>query len=146
TVECFLESYDNRWRTTSTDLTITYPNLPANTYQLHARVLNDMGEVLSTLNVDFEIRNPWYKSTFALLVYFVMVGLLIAFLIREYIRMVIRRKNKLFAQQEKERLAQLDRQEKLIAEMKSEKLRNELIYKSKELASATLMVINHQEL
>ena len=27
TVECFLESYDNRWRTTSTDLTITYPNL-----------------------------------------------------------------------------------------------------------------------
>ena len=33
--------------------------------------------------------------------------------------MVIRRKNKLFAQQEKERLAQLDRQEKLIAEMRA---------------------------
>ncbi len=30
--------------------------------------------------------------------------------------------------------------------MKSEKLQNELIYKSKELANATLMVINHQEL
>lgn len=146
TVECFLENYDTRWISTASDLTITYPNLPANSYILHSRVLNDMGEKLSTLSIPFQIKNPWYKTTMSFIIYFILTGLLLAFLIRTYIRMVIRRKNKIFAQQEKERIAQLTRQEKLIAEMKSEKLQNDLIYKSKELANATMMVINHQEL
>lgn len=146
TVECFLENYDTRWIATDPDFTITYPNLPANSYVLNSRVLNDMGEVLSTLSVPFQIKNPWYKTTLALTVYLVLAGLLLTYLIRIYIRMVIRRKNKIFAQREKERTAQLIRQEKLITEMKNEKLQNELTYKSKELANATLMVINHQEL
>ena len=146
TIECFLENYDTRWIATAPDFTITYPNLPANSYILNSRVLNDMGEVLSTLSVPFQIKNPWYKTTLALMVYLTLAGLLLTYLIRIYIRMVIKRKNKIFAQREKERIAQLACQEKLIAEMKSEKLQNELIYKSKELANATLMVINHQEL
>lgn len=146
TIECFLENYDTRWIATAPDFTITYPNLPANSYILNSRVLNDMGEVLSTLSVPFQIKNPWYKTTLALMVYLTLAGLLLTYLIRIYIRMVIKRKNKIFAQREKERIAQLACQEKLIAEMKSEKLQNELIYKSKELANVTLMVINHQEL
>ena len=146
TVECFLENYDTRWIATAPDFTITYPNLPANSYVLNSRVLNDMGEILSTLSVPFQIKNPWYKTTPALVFYLLLAGFLLAYLIRGYIRMIIKRKNKIFAQREKERTAQLARQEKLIAEMKSEKLQSELIYKSKELANATLMVINHQEL
>lgn len=146
TVECFLENYDTRWMPTASDFTITYPNLPANSYVLNSRVLNDTGEILSTLSIPFQVKNPWYKTTLAIIIYIVLIGLLVAFTIRKYIRMVVRRKNKLFAQQEKERIAQLDRQEKLIAEMKSEKLQNELTFKSKELANATMMVINHEEL
>ena len=145
-VECFLENYDSRWISTASDFTITYSNLPANSYTLNARVLNDMGEILSTVSIAFQVKNPWYKTTLSIFVYIIFIGLLLVFLIRKYIRMVVKRKNKLFVQQEKERIAQLDHQEKLIAEMKSEKLQNELTYKSKELANATMMVINHEEL
>lgn len=145
-VECFLEHYDTRWISTTPDLTITYPNLPANSYILNSRVLNDMGEVLSTVSILFQVKNPWYKTTLSIVIYIILISLLLAFLIRKYIQMVVKRKNKLFAEQEKERIAQLDRQEKIIAEMKSEKLQNELTYKSKELANATMMVINHEEL
>lgn len=146
TIECFLENYDTRWMPTAADYSITYPNLPANTYVLNSRVLNETGEILSTITIPFTVKNPWYKTSLSIILYIALIGLLLAFLIRKYIQMAVRRKNKLFAQQEKERIAQLDRQEKLITEMKNEKLQNDLTYKSKELANATMMVINHEEL
>ena len=145
-VECFLENYDTRWISTAPNYTITYTNLPANSYVMNSRVLNDMGEVLSTVSIPFQVKNPWYKTTLCILIYILLTALIIAFLIRKYIQMVGKRKNKLFVQQEKERIAQLDRQEKLITEMKNEKLQNELTYKSKELANAAMMIINQEEL
>lgn len=146
TVECFLVNYDPRWIPTSSNLTITYANLPANSYTLKARVLNDAGEVLSSTDFSFEIKNPWYKTIVAIFIYSVLIGLLLVFMVRKYIQLAVKRKNKAFEQQEKERIAQLDRQEKLIAEINSEKLRNELTYKSKELANAAMMIINQEEL
>lgn len=145
-VECFLLNYDPRWIPTSSDLTITYANLPANSYILKARVLSDVGEELSSTTFSFEIKNPWYKTVAAIFIYSVLIGLLLVFMVRKYIQLAVKRKNRVFEQQEKERIAQLDRQEKLIAEMNSEKLRNELTYKSKELANAAMRIINQEEL
>ena len=146
TIECFLEHYDTRWISTAPDLTVTYSILPANSYILNSRVLNDMGEIISTISIPFQIKNPWYKTKASFIVYFLLIGMLLALFIRKYVQMVVRRKNKLFAQHEKERAAQLDHQDKLIAEMKSEKLQDELTFKSKELANATMMIINQEEL
>lgn len=145
TVLCYLKNYDSRWTATSSELKITYTNLPANTYMLEAKVVNDMGEVLSTFTFPFEIKNPWYKTSWAYFFY-VLSGLFIFFfLIKIYIQIIVKRKNRLFIRQEKERLLQLERQEKLITQLINERLENELVYKSKELANASMLIINHQE-
>lgn len=146
TIECFLENYDTRWLPTASDYSITYSNLPAGSYVLNSRVLSDTGETVSAIAIPFIVKNPWYKTTLSIIIYILLTTLLLVYVVRSYIRRVVRRKNEQFTQQEKERLAQIERQEKLIVEMNNEKLQNELTYKSKELANATMMVINHEEL
>lgn len=146
-IESFLEGYDTEWLTVAhSNLIITYTNLPAGNYRLKARAINEYGKELSTISHSFQIKNPWYKSIVAFIIYSLLIIILLALAIRLYIRIIVKRKNKIFLEHEKDRTIRLDKQEKLIAEMKSEKLQNELTFKSKELANATIMIINHEEL
>ncbi|MCE5206304.1 MAG: hypothetical protein LLF80_09410 [Porphyromonadaceae bacterium] len=144
-IECFLDGYDSRWVNTAEDLSISYNNLPAGEYILKARVRDNSGAVLSTVGFTFRIKNPWYKTWWAYLSYALIILFITVLLIENHVQKVVQRKNKLFTEQENRRLAQLDRQEKEITALRNEKLESDLTYKSKELASATMMIINHTE-
>lgn len=144
-VECYLEGYDSRWVSTNEDLSISYNNLPAGDYILKARVQDNSGVAHATVSFSLRIKNPWYKTGWAYLSY----GLIILFIswlfIENHVKKIVQKKNKLFTEQENKRLAQLDKQEKEITALRNEKLEADLTYKSKELASATMMIINHTE-
>ena len=144
-VECFLENYDTRWIPTNSQLSITYSNLPADDYILRARIVNDLGEELSQLSFPFEIKHPWYQTNWAYFLYIVLAILIAGSLTLTYIRYAIRRSTKEFEEREQKRLAQLSKQENQIATLKSERLQADLSHKSKELASATMLIINHEE-
>lgn len=144
-VESYLQGYDSRWLSTNGNRSAAYYNLPAGDYILYARVKDSSGKVLSTVNYSFRIKNPWYKTWWAYLIYSFIIGSLVAFLIKKHIRRVVRKKQKLFEEQENRRLAQIERQEKEITTLQNEKLEAELIHKGKELASAAMMLINHSE-
>lgn len=144
-VECFLHGYDNRWVTADENLAISYNNLPADEYILNARVLDNSGNELSAVSFSFRIKNPWYKTGWAILSYIIAILLLGGLIIKKNVQKIIRKKNKLFIEQENRRLAQLERQEKEITSLRNEKLETELTFKSKELASATMLIINHSE-
>ena len=144
-VESYLQGYDNRWSSTDGTRSAAYYNLPAGDYILYARIKDSSGKVLSTINYSFRIKNPWYKTWWAYLIYSLIIGSLVAFLIKRHIRKVVRKKQKLFEEQENRRLSQIERQEKEIATLQNEKLEAELIHKGKELASAAMMLINHSE-
>ena len=144
-VECFLENYDTRWIPTNNQLSITYANLPANHYTLKARIVNDLGEETAQLSFQFEIKHPWYQTSWAYILYIALVILIASSLTTLYIRYAIRRNTKTFEEQEQKRLAQLNNQEKQIATLKSERLQADLSHKSKELASATMLIINHED-
>lgn len=62
-----------------------------------------------------------------------------------YIQYAIKHNKKIFEEQEQKRLVQLNQQEKQIATLKSERLQADLSHKSKELASATMLIMNHEE-
>lgn len=145
-VECFLENYDTRWIPTNNQLSIIYANLPANDYTLKARIVNDLGEETAQLSFQFEIKHPWYQTSWAYILYIALAILIAGSLTTLYIRYAIRRNTKTFEEQEQKRLAQLNHQEKQIATLKSERLQADLSHKSKELASATMLIINHEEL
>ena len=144
-IECFLDGYDSRWVNTAEDLSISYNNLPAGEYVLKAQVRDNSGAVLSSVGFTFQIKNPWYKTWWAYLSYALIILLIAGLLIENHVQKVVQRKNKLFTEQENRRLAQLDKQEKEITALRNEKLEADLTYKSKELASATMMIINHNE-
>ena len=144
-VECYLENYDTRWMSANNQLSITYTNLPANDYTLKARVVNDLGVELSQISFPFVIKSPWYQTGWAYFLYVFLIVLIVGSLIISYIKYAIRRNEKIFQTKEKERIAQLNKQEKQIATLKSESLQADLSHKSKELASATMLIINHEE-
>lgn len=144
-VECFLENYDTRWIPTNNQLSIIYANLPANDYTLKARIVNDLGEETAQLSFQFEIKHPWYQTSWAYILYIALAILIGGSLTTLYIRYAIRRNTKTFEEQEQKRLAQLNNQEKQIATLKSERLQADLSHKSKELASATMLIINHED-
>lgn len=144
-IECFLDGYDSRWVNTAEDLSIFYNNLPAGEYVLKARVRDNSGAVLSSVGFTFRVKNPGYKTWWAYLSYALIILLIAGLIIENHVQKVVQRKNKLFTEQENRRLAQLDKQEKQITALRNEKLEADLTYKSKELASATMMIINHTE-
>ncbi|MEA4919041.1 triple tyrosine motif-containing protein [Proteiniphilum sp.] len=145
-IECFLQGYDSRWLNTDANRSASYYNLPPGDYTLYAQVKDSSGKILSSLNYSFSIKNPWYKTWWAYLLYFLIVGSITLFLIKRHIYRIVRRKQKLFEEQENRRLVQIERQEKEITTLQNEKLEAELIYKGKELASAAMTLINHSEL
>lgn len=144
-VQCYLEGYDSRWVNANEDLSISYNNLPAGDYILKASVQDNSGLVLSTIIFSLRIKNPWYKTWWAYLSYGLIILLISGLLIENHVQKIVEKKNKLFTEQENQRLAQLDKQEKEITALRNEKLEADLTYKSKELASATMMIINHTE-
>ena len=144
-VECYLDDYDSRWISTDENLSITYNNLPADDYILKARVWDNSGMVLSSVSFSFRIKNPWYKTGWAYLSYVLIILLITALFIQNHVQKIVQKKNKLFTEQENRRLAQLEKQEKEITRLRNERLEADLTHKSKELASATMMIINHAE-
>lgn len=144
-IEYLLENYDSEWMTLPPDLSVNYANLPSGNYMLKARVINQDGRELSRYTFPFQITTPWYKTGWAILFYILTFMMLTWWIINQYLNTVIRRKNKVFAQREKERIAQLERQEKVITALKNEQLQADLTHKSKELANATMLIINHEE-
>lgn len=144
-VESMLEGYDSRWIPTAGDLSVTYSNLPPDEYRLKARVRDDAGNELSATTFAFRIKNPWYKTWWAILLYILLLLLASSLLIGNHVQRIIRKKNRLFIEQENRRVAQLEKQEKEITRLRNEKLETELTHKSKELASATMLIINHNE-
>lgn len=144
-VETFIEGYDNRWVSTDENNSISYKNLPAGDYILKARVTDTSNKQLSTNSYSFKIRNPWYKTWWSYLSYFIVLSLVSYLIIRRHIHKIVSSKNETFIKQENLRLAQLEKQEKQITRLRNEKLETDLIHKGKELASATMIIINHTE-
>nr|HQI44379.1 triple tyrosine motif-containing protein [Dysgonamonadaceae bacterium] len=146
-VECFLDGYDSGWmQIDNNTLTVNYTNLPAGDYVLKARAVDGLQNELSNLTFSFQIKTPWYRSSWIIVGYILLLIAFLSFVTQSYLNKEIDKKNKLFQQQEKERLAQLEHQEKLITQLKNEQLEADLMHKSKELANASMLIINHEEL
>ncbi len=146
-VECFLDGYDSGWmQIDNSTLTVNYTNLPAGDYVLKARAVDGLQNELSNLTFSFQIKTPWYRSSWIIVGYILLLIAFLLFVTQSYLNKEIDKKNKLFQQQEKERLAQLEHQEKLITQLKNEQLEADLMHKSKELANASMLIINHEEL
>lgn len=140
-----LDGYEQEWSEGTADFTATYSNLPYGEYNLLAIVENNIGAKVSAFSYPFQIKPPFYQSVWAIIAYVIMSFSLLFLLVRFYIKREIVRRNKSMEAQRQRQKELLEKQEQLIIQLKNEQLEQELTYKSKELASATLIRISQTD-
>jgi DNA-binding CsgD family transcriptional regulator len=143
-----LSGFTEVWSEWNSAFTNEYTNLPEGDFTFMVKARNQLGVESLTDQVEFSVLAPWYKTSFAFLVYFflfLLVSLLAVWII--YLRMEIsKRKDRLkhihtYRQKEQEYLRNALIDEKKIINLKNEKLKAEMIHRDKELANQTMDLI-----
>lgn len=143
-----LSGYNNKWSEWSTISFNEYANLPPDDYTFSVKSRNQLGIESTVDSLDFTVRPPWYKSTYAYLFYWLVVILLISLSIWIILKRIeiSKRKERLkhlhsYRQKEQEYRRQALVAEKKIINLKNEKLKTEMIHRDKELANQTMNLI-----
>tara|TARA_R110002050_G_scaffold59259_1_gene132552 strand:+ start:18566 stop:21319 length:2754 start_codon:yes stop_codon:yes gene_type:complete len=118
--------------------TVNFQNLPHGSYTVNVSTVSIDGKTSEPNRFTFEIAPPWYLSLVSKMVY-VLLFFLIIFLVRDYNRKKLARKQKIFKEE-------MDRkQEEHIANLEKEKLAKEIKLKQQELTSTTLNIAKKNE-
>ena len=143
-----LDGFDENWSEWTTQNFKEYTNLPEGQYTFMLRARNNDPTAPSELSFKFIVLAPWYRSVYALIVYFILFILLI-YLGKRYLNYRIEKSRitEYLKQNEKYLICeQKSKEEALIAEKEMQRLRNEtlkleMIHKEKELANSTMLII-----
>ncbi|WP_321438231.1 triple tyrosine motif-containing protein [uncultured Bacteroides sp.] len=137
-----LVGLDSKWTEPAKQSTIDYSRLPYGSYRLEIKAFSSDGNELAHYAYSFVIDPPFYASMYAFIIYILLVVAMV-FYIKKYINNSIERdKDKMQKEQERLLLEEKERQEKNIMKLENEKLEAELLHKSKEMASSTMLIIN----
>jgi DNA-binding CsgD family transcriptional regulator len=124
----------------------TYSYLSPGRYQLQIIAKDKDGKIYESECYYFEVKPPFYASTFAWIIYVSMiVG--IAYYTRKRIeRHIQKQEQKILEEQTKIQKERIERREQKIIRLKNEKLEAELLHKSNELASSTMSIIRKNDM
>lgn len=140
-----LESDITTWSEWTKQATASFYKLKPGPYVFKVRAR--VGDQLSTNTAEFKfwIRDPWYASRYAWLIYFLLFVFVI-FLVNQLYRRVYReRQNRLIEKAEKEmQYIKLKAEQELIQE-KNERLKSEIESKNKELAVTAMSMVKKNE-
>lgn len=145
----FLEGADRGWSEWHTESDIAYNSLPPGKYIFHIKARNQHGTESDVLSFPFRIRPPWYASNAA---YFFYVLLLLAFgagiIYRQRKRFEREKQDMQTLHQRREEQHQLQarQSEEAINRLQNEKLEAEINHKTQELATATMHLVQKNEI
>jgi signal transduction histidine kinase len=77
----FLEGFDRIWSEWRTENTKEYTNLPRGNYIFHVRARNIYDRISSETTFAFQILTPWYMTWWAYIIYIILAGILIYFIV-----------------------------------------------------------------
>lgn len=129
-----LKGIDEEWSESRTEPLFSFDRLPVGTYQLVVKAIDAWENESHEDTVTLKILPPFYLSSWAKKGYVIM-SLFLFFGLQVW---SIRRTRK------KERLM-LEKREQELIKLRNEKLRDEVEYKSKELANLTMAIIKKNE-
>jgi len=151
--EYWLEGFEPEWSDWSLQTEKEYTNLPENEYVFHVRAKNIYDVVSEEAVFKFEILPPWYRSSWAYMLYVLLFGILIYAIIRYQKNLAERDREQLILNQEKELLrnrVELNEQ-KLVLEQENmaimrENLEATITLKNAKVASNTVNLIHLNEI
>jgi ligand-binding sensor domain-containing protein/DNA-binding CsgD family transcriptional regulator len=122
-----------------------YTNLREGIYTFHVRSKNIYGQISDINTFTFKVAPPWYRSTLAYLIYFVLlIGA--TFIIYTIVEKRYHKKTIKITDSQRKALIQketaLKSSQEELEKLRNEKLESEIQAKDKELASATMHLIN----
>ncbi len=145
----YLKGFDNGWSLWSKKTEKDYTNLPAGNYIFEVKAKNNLSGESAVSKYAFVILPPWYATTWAYLVYVLLVFAAIYTGYRIHKKMLAKQQAQHEDEQRKLQYLhqlELDKSEKEIIKLKNEKLEAELEYKNSELASTAMHLMQKGEL
>ena len=148
-----LEGFDEKWSNWTTVSMKEYTNLREDDYIMKVRVRNSYGVISEPAEVAFTVLPPFYRHFLAYVFYLIAIASIV-YLIRQRIRMKIR-KNKYYETIEQRRLylekeAKIRQEqfelEKEIERLKNDKLKIKILAKDKELVNNSLQVVKKNKI
>jgi hypothetical protein len=144
-----LIGFDRDWSAWSSKTEKDYTNLSYGKYAFSVRTRNNLGNASAPVTYSFTVEPAWYQTTWAYLLYVMVIALIIYFAVKKLQRQFDLHQKK--HEEEQRRLSylhslELDRNEKEIIALKNNNLEAELLYKNKELASVTMYLVDRGRL
>lgn len=144
-----LTGSQNEWQEWSDEKKFTFTNLSPGKYVFKYQAMNMDGRMSNEGNFTFIIKAPWYRSVWAYLLYALCCFILLYRYLRRQKEKFNKEKEMLQQQHEEEKEVTLQQVEETKAELdfiKNEKLEDEIKFKNKELALATMHLVQKGEI
>jgi ligand-binding sensor domain-containing protein len=139
-----LKGYENKWNEWTSKTEKDYTNLPSGNYTFNVKAHNNTGVESEIISYGFEIKPAWYNTIWAYLLYVLLFAVAI-FYYSKWQRNKFKKQQTKFEGEQKQlkyiHQLELQKNEKEIIELQNEKLINEVIYKNKELADASMHLV-----
>ncbi len=146
---CYLKGFDKDWSAWSTKPEKEFTNLPAGHYIFQVKARSNLSGESKTNTYAFVVLPPWYQTTWAYLLYAILLFALVFVSYRMQKRMLAKQQQRHEEEQRKLQYMhqlEMDKSEKEIIKLRNEKLEAELEYKNSELASTALHLVQKGEL
>ena len=141
-----LEGFQDQWSDWSSKSTINFKNLPPGnyTFKLRSKLINSQPE--SSVVYSFTISKPWYRTNFALIIYFLLMCVFAYYINKAYGNYYSKQKQKLIEENNLLlEIKELENEQQLM-KLKNEQLSLDVNEKNRELALSTMNLIKKDEL
>jgi ligand-binding sensor domain-containing protein/DNA-binding CsgD family transcriptional regulator len=139
-----LKGYESKWDEWTSKTEKDYTNLPSGKYTFNVKAKDNTGNESETVSYSFEIMPAWYNTIWAYLLY-ALLFILAVFYYSKWQNNKFKKQQIKFEEEQKQlkyiHQLELQKSEKEIIELQNEKLINEVIYKNKELADASMHLV-----
>jgi len=143
-----LDGYDNEWSAWSRRTEKDYTNLANGKYVFCVKARDNLGNESEAASYAFFIDPPFYKTIWAWTAY-ALLFLLLIYGVRRAQARKLRRQRQTFEEQQARIIAvhnlQIEKSEKEIIKLQNEKLAQEVLLKKKELADASMHLVERED-
>jgi ligand-binding sensor domain-containing protein/DNA-binding CsgD family transcriptional regulator len=137
-----LIGFDKNWSNWSSKSEKDYTNLPQGTYTFNVKARNNLGNESKPVQYTFTIAPAWYETIWMYILYFCGLSTLVYFFSQTQKKK--HKKEQEYLKQEHQ--FELEHNEKEIVKLQNEKLASEVNFKSKELATTTMHLMQRGKL
>ncbi|MBL7703804.1 MAG: hypothetical protein JNM14_16260 [Ferruginibacter sp.] len=144
-----LKGYDDNWSAWTSRTEKEYTNLPAGKFSFEVKVRNNLGNESAPAIYSFKVLPPWYNTTWAKLLYLVLIAAGLYFLYTWQRKKFRLQQQKYEEEQKRLRYIhelEIAKSEGELATLRNEKLEADINFKNSELASSAMHLVKKGEL